>query len=251
MTQSLRRAAYAAAGMGAKASSVTDTPARVSTDSATGSNRSGWDRRQARTRDGVLTAAGEIIAADGVDGLTMRKLAARAGVAVATLYNQFGDRGGVLVAFVSNGLDQLEGDFDEQPARAPIDTTRALFAAFDRILAGAVDVWRPIFATIESGPGSHGMGAVGDRFVQIIEHDLAKAAADGLLVPDCDTERLARHIFVARMNRTEKWATGAVDWQGYRESSKLGLELVFAAVLQSPADRASALQSSQIVRDAD
>ena len=215
-----------------------------------GPNRSGWDRRQERTRGDVLAAAGEIIAVDGVDGLTMRKLAARAGVAVATLYNQFGDRGGVLIAFVSNGLDQLEGDIDDQPTRAPIDTTRALFEAFDRTLSAAVDVWRPIFATIESGPGADGMGAVGDRFVQIIEHDLARAAAEELLVPGCDTARLARHIFNTRMNRTEKWAVGAIDWQEYRESSNLGLELVFAAVLESPEDRARSLRSSQIISDA-
>ena len=46
-------------------------------------------------------------------GLTMRKLADRANVAVATLYNQFDDRSGVLVAFVSNGLDELEAKVDE------------------------------------------------------------------------------------------------------------------------------------------
>ena len=212
-----------------------------------GPSRSGWDRRQERTRHDVLTAAGEIIAAEGLDGITMRKLAARAGVAVATLYNQFGDRDGVLVAFVSNGLDQLEVEFGEQPPRAPIDTTRALFAAFDETLAGAVDVWRPIFAAVESGQESHGLGAVGDRVVQIIEHDLAKAAADGLLVADCDTERLARHIFVTRLNRIEKWAVGAIEWDAYRESSTLGLELTFAAVLQSSTARVDALRSSQII----
>lgn len=211
-----------------------------------GPSRAGWDRRQAQTRHDVLTAAGEIIAADGLDGLTMRKLAARAGVAVATLYNQFGDRDGVLVAFVSNGLDQLEVEVDEQPARAPIETTRALFAAFDQTLMGAVDVWRPIFATLDSGPGSSDMGPVGDRVVQIIEHDLAKAATDGLIVAGCDTERLARHIFVTRMNRIEKWANGSIEWEAYRESSRLGLELALAAVLDSPEDRMNALRSSQI-----
>ena len=83
--------------------------------SAEASTQSGWERRQERTRADVLVAVGEIIAAEGLEGLTMRKLAARACVAVATLYNQFGDRGGVLVAFVSNGLDQLEVGFGDQP----------------------------------------------------------------------------------------------------------------------------------------
>ncbi len=210
-------------------------------------SRTGWDRRQEQTRSDVLAAAGEIIAASGLEGLTMRKLAARAGVAVATLYNQFGDRDGVLVAFVSNGLDQLEVGFDEQPARDPIDTTRALFQALDATVFSAVDVWRPIFSMLKSGPGAHGMGQVGDRVVQIIEHDLAKASAAGMFIGECDTERLARHIFNARMSRLEKWATDVIEWEWYCESSELGLELSLAAVLADPSARLAALRSSGII----
>jgi AcrR family transcriptional regulator len=209
--------------------------------------QSGWERRQERTRAEVLAAAGEIIAAEGLEGLTMRKLAARAGVAVATLYNQFGDRDGVLVAFVSNGLDQLEVGFGDQPARGPIETTRALFQALDDTVGTAIDVWRPIFASLRSGPGAHGMGSVGDRVVQIIEHDLAQAATEAMLIGECDVARLARHIFTARMNRLEKWATGVIEWEWYRESSDLGLELTLAAVIASPVERIAALRSSGIV----
>ena len=209
--------------------------------------QSGWERRQERTRAEVLVAAGEIIAEEGLEGLTMRKLAARAGVAVATLYNQFGDRSGVLVAFVSNGLDQLEVDFDDMPARRPIDTTRALFQALDDTVATAIDVWRPIFASLQSGPGVHGMGSVGERVVQIIEHDLADAAAEAMFIGECDIERLARHIFTARMNRLEKWATGVIDWNWYRESSEMALELALAAVIASPDARVDALRLSGIV----
>ena len=107
--------------------------------------------------------------------------------------------------------------------------------------------WRPIFASLRSGPGAHGMGPVGDRVVQIIEVDLAKAAAEALLVGDCDVERLARHIFITRMNRLEKWATGVIEWEWYRESSDLGLELTLAAVIASPVERIAALRSSGIV----
>src|SRR6056297_3580186 len=100
----------------------------------------GWERRQERTRKDVIEAAGELISEGGVDGLTMRKLAERAGVAVATLYNQFGDREGVLVAFVSAGLDQLEGELHAEPDAGPIDTTRQLFEAFDAEFAAEPDV---------------------------------------------------------------------------------------------------------------
>lgn len=206
----------------------------------------GWERRQKQKRRDVLVAAGSLISEHGLEGLTMRKLAARAGVAVATLYNQFGDRDGLLVAFVSNGLDQLEIEFDAEPAHGPIDTTRALFAALDAEFDSATDVWRPIFSTLKQGPDSHGMGEVGDRVVAFIEADFAKAAADGLFVIDCDVKRLARHVFTTRMNRLEKWATGAIEWDAYRDSSDLGLELTLAAVLADDNARRLALMAAGI-----
>jgi AcrR family transcriptional regulator len=210
----------------------------------------GWERRQERTRTDVVLAVGEIIASDGIEGVTMRRLATRAGVAVATIYNQFGDRDGVLVAFVSRGLDQLESQLDEQPARSPIETTRALFRALDATVDAQPIVWRPIFATLRSGSGVHGMGEVGDRVTLLIEQDFAKAAAEGLFVADVDVERLARHVFVTRMNRLEKWAHAAIDWEQYQASSRLGLELTLAAVLTEPG-RAEALRNSGIVGHGD
>lgn len=191
-------------------------------------------RRQERTRRDVLDAAGRLIAEGGLDGLTMRKLAEAAGVAVATLYNQFGDRDGVIVAFVSSGLDQLEIDLDARPPVRPIDATRALFDAFDDTFSEDPEVWRPIFAALRSGGGPPGMGEVGDRVVQYIQDDLAKAVADGMFVRDLDVERLARHVFVTRMSRVEMWAQGQIDWDWYRSSSMLGLELSLAAVLREP-----------------
>jgi AcrR family transcriptional regulator len=207
----------------------------------------GWERRQERTRRNVLDATSALIAEAGVDGLTMRKLAERAGVAVATLYNQFGDRGGVLVAFVSAGLDQLEVELGAQPDAGPVDTTRALFDALDENFAAEPEVWRPIFASLKPGMGAHGMGAVGDRVVAYIEADFAKAAADGLFVVDCDVGALARHVFTTRMNRVEKWAQASIGWDLYRSSSTLGLELILAAVLAGPF-RSRALERSGILR---
>lgn len=205
----------------------------------------GWERRQERTRQHVLDATGALIAESGVDGLTMRKLAERAGVAVATLYNQFGDREGVLVAFVSSGLDQLETELDAQPDAGPIDTTRALFEALDVTFADEPEVWRSIFASLGPTNRGHDLGAVGDRVVAYIEHDFAKAAADGRFAVDVDVSSLARHVFNTRMNRLEKWAQGAIDWDGYRSSSRLGLELTLAAVL-CEADRHAALARSGV-----
>ncbi len=182
----------------------------------------------------MLQAAGELIAGGGVESLSMRRLAERAGVAVGTLYNQFGDRDGILVAVVSNGLDGLERSLDEGAAADPIDATRQVFEGLDSTIASAIDVWKPVFAVITTSPDLAGMGAVGDRFVQLVEGDLAKAAAAGMFAADIDVERLARHIFNTRIARLERWAVDSIDWEQYRDSSRLGLEITLAAVLAEP-----------------
>ena len=207
----------------------------------------GWTRRQERTRRDVIDAVGALIAESGVDGLTMRKLAERAGVAVATLYNQFGDRDGVIVAFLSSGLDQLEIDLDAQAPVGPVDATRALLEAFDQTFSEEPEVWRSIFASLRSGSGSHGMGEVGDRVVLYIDTDLAKAAADGMFVVDVDTEVVARSLFHSQLHRLEKWAHGVIEWDQYRESSRLGLELTLSGILAEPW-RTESLRASGAIR---
>ncbi len=206
----------------------------------------GWESRQQRTRAEILHAVGEIIAADGLDGLTMRKLADRAGVAVATLYNQFTDRDGVLVAFVSSGLDQLEFELDEQPAADPIDATRVLFAALDETIDARTHVWRPVLATLRSVPNSPRMGAVGERIVAAVDADLAKAQAAGLLVANCNVDRLAWHVFVSWMRGLERWAQGTIDWDIYRSSTRTAIEVAFAAVLVEPM-RSDALRRAGVL----
>lgn len=207
----------------------------------------GWETRQQRTRSDILQAVGDIIAVDGLDGLTMRKLAERANVAVATLYNQFTDRSGVLVAFVGNGLDDLELSLDEQPASPPVDGTRVLLDALDDTIGSSDHVWRPVLATLGTSPGSQRMGAVGDRIISAIEVDLAKASAGGLFVADCDTNRLARHVFVQWMRGLERWAHSTIDWPTYKLNAVLGRELAFAAVLIEP-HRTDALRRAGVVR---
>lgn len=208
----------------------------------------GWTRRKERTRGDVLAAVGEIVREEGLDGLTMRKLAARAGVAVATLYNQFGDRQGVIVAFVADGIERLEHELDAQPAHGPLRTTWALFETFDSVVSSAPDVWRPILSTLRVGRWASGLGPLGDRLVQMIEHDIAKAQAAGMLVIDVDANRLARHVMVTRQHRLEKWAAEVIPWETYQETANLALHVTFAAVLADPQARVDALRDAGIAR---
>ena len=144
------------------------------------------------------------------------------------------------------GPDERDSCLDSRPATAPIDTTRELFRALDDTVAADIDVWQPVFASLQAGTGGLGMGELGDRVVAYIEADLAKAAVEGAFAVGVDTDTLARHIFISRMARLERWAHGAIAWDQYQDSSHLGLELILAAVLAEP-QRSTALRRSGVV----
>ncbi|MET9344196.1 TetR family transcriptional regulator [Nonomuraea sp. NPDC003804] len=84
----------------------------------------------ARNRVKILTAAAGIVAAKGVEGLSMAEVAAAAGVGVGTLYRRFGDRSGLAYALI----DEREREFQEAflegppplgPGAAPPERIRA------------------------------------------------------------------------------------------------------------------------------
>ncbi|MEV0028291.1 TetR/AcrR family transcriptional regulator [Nocardia sp. NPDC050793] len=72
--------------------------------------KSGYHHGDLRTA--ILTAAAEQIAADGVDAISLRGLARRAGVSHAAPAHHFGDRAGLLTALATEGYDLLGAELD-------------------------------------------------------------------------------------------------------------------------------------------
>jgi AcrR family transcriptional regulator len=69
----------------------------------------------------LLNAAESVLVKDGMRGLTVRAVAAAAGVAPMCVYNQFGGKGALLAALLLRGLARLEAAIeggDEADARA-------------------------------------------------------------------------------------------------------------------------------------
>ncbi|MGC5011009.1 TetR/AcrR family transcriptional regulator [Streptosporangium sp. DT93] len=92
----------------------------------------------ARNRMKILKAAAGIVAAQGVEGLTMAEVAAAAGVGVGTLYRRFGDRSGLAYALIDERERAFQSAFIEGPpplgpgADAPDRIRAFLHALADR-----------------------------------------------------------------------------------------------------------------------
>ena len=81
--------------------------------------------RSRRTVQRILAAAEEIIAADGVDAVTTRAIAERAGVAAPSLYRFFEDRHAILDALLEQMLAELETAVQEAERDFPGDSIEA------------------------------------------------------------------------------------------------------------------------------
>ncbi|MEV4753045.1 TetR/AcrR family transcriptional regulator [Streptosporangium amethystogenes subsp. fukuiense] len=92
----------------------------------------------ARNRAKILAAAAGIVAAHGVEGLSMAEVAAAAGVGVGTLYRRFGDRSGLAYALIDEREREFQAAFIEGPpplgpgADAPARIRGFLHALADR-----------------------------------------------------------------------------------------------------------------------
>lgn len=91
------------------------------------------DPRRQRTADALLRAAEKIFSARPLDQVTVEEIAGQAGVAVGSIYNTFGSKGGLHAAVVQRALD-LDREFMDRAYTVDRDPVAQLYAAADEYL---------------------------------------------------------------------------------------------------------------------
>ena len=76
--------------------------------------------RQIERRARILTCAREMLDESGYEGLVIRDLAKRAGVAAATIYNLYGTKDGVILESLKDLLDQLGQEIQRRVSDDPV-----------------------------------------------------------------------------------------------------------------------------------
>jgi AcrR family transcriptional regulator len=200
---------------------------------AAGNERPGVKERNRRRIVGV---AREVVAAEGVETLSMRTLAEAAGVSVTTLYNLFGTKEAIVRALAVDVLETFDGwvrDVDEPDS---IERVRAQ-------LAGLIDL------VLERAPRSL-VGAVLDdehlvtelnagwRSRDVIEASIGAAIDSGALVDTLAPAALAEHVRTAYVRLQRMWAAGVIDGLAFRAGALYALDLTLAAVATEPVRRA-------------
>jgi AcrR family transcriptional regulator len=109
------------------------------------------ERTKRRLRDELLDAAYDAIVNGGYDGLRMADVGRRTGVSRQTVYNEFGDKWGVLEAVAARETERFLVDVNEALS-AHADPIDGLRAAVERALNLAAD--NPLIKAALGQPGS-------------------------------------------------------------------------------------------------
>jgi AcrR family transcriptional regulator len=135
----------------------------------------------------ILAAATELIAAHGVQGMTMRQLASACGLNIATLYHYFGSKSELLGAIVGerhydDGLRELSLSIDV--ALPPRPRLATFFAQLAEQAMGELRLWRMLIG--ESLRDDAVALAEARRLSEALEHAVDRWLAD--LFPELGTD---------------------------------------------------------------
>ncbi len=108
--------------------------------------------RAARTRTAtaelipaVLEAAGRLLQAEGPDALSIRKIAAEAGVAPMSIYNHFGGKHGVVEALFQQGFEAMTASLRAIEAGDPVERFRLGMRCYRRFALDHPAVYAVMF----------------------------------------------------------------------------------------------------------
>ena len=90
------------------------------------------ERQRGEARRTILDAAGEIVMEEGAEAFSMRRLAARCGYTLPTIYHHFGDKPGLLETLLDERFREMVNEIRKavSPVDDPAESLRRMLRAF-------------------------------------------------------------------------------------------------------------------------
>jgi len=194
------------------------------------------DRQMRERRARILEAAAQLIREGGGAALSMRTLAERAEVSLATPYNLFGSKGGVLMALQFGALEKLEQAMEELRSRDPIDRLLEVAELGARIYTGDPAFWQPLMQAHWLARGALHESPLHPRIVALWHRSLLDGVEGGRLLAEVNAEYVARMLVICFYGVLVTWVQGNLDGEGFRTHVLYGFILTLLGVA-APAAR--------------
>jgi AcrR family transcriptional regulator len=180
----------------------------------------------------AVRAARDLIRETGETNLSMRMIAKRAGVSVATPYNLFGSKRAVVMAVLEDERDFLQRFMELKVANA-IDRIFEAHALAMTYIVRDPEFYQPLWKALLDTSGQDDTGlATPERQAQTRaawRWLLSAAQQEGLLNEDVSVEWLERTLSHVGNGAMLSWAMGSLDTDQLMPAAGLGYALVLAA----------------------
>lgn len=187
------------------------------------------ERAKSRRRNDILQAARELMRDPGELGFSMRTLAERAGVSIATPYNLFGSKQAVLVGLLDADLRAYERAL----GKLHVDAIGVLFDAvvlMTELFRQEPDFYRNVLAAVSRDGGPELRHMVSGPRYALWKKLLAQATEAGLLDPTVDADAFAVTVTQLMAASVLEWAQGTLDVEEMEARIQYGLALALLAI---------------------
>ena len=145
----------------------------------------------------LVDAAAAVIQAEGATALTVRRIAAEAGVSPQSVYNHFDGKLGVVDAVFVLGFDALSAAFDDLPDGPPVHRLVEAALRYRAMARAHPGFYAVMFerAVPEFVPSDEAVGHARAAFDHLV--DLVQVAMDGHVLRSADAVEVAQQLWSA------------------------------------------------------
>ncbi len=176
-------------------------------------------------RQRIIRAARQLIRETGNAGLSMRALAVRAGVSLATPYNLFGSKRAIVLAVLED-VREFQQRFSSVQSADPLERIfSAVDIAMDFYIADPTfykTLWAAVFDTSDEVRDAI-LNPARQAFWQGLLDD---AAAAGVLTPALDRTLLGRHLDSLFRAVMLDWVVGDIRPEALAATARMGYALI-------------------------
>ncbi|WP_273183491.1 TetR/AcrR family transcriptional regulator [Hyphomonas adhaerens] len=189
------------------------------------------ERAKEERRQRIVRAARNLIRETGDTNPSMRLIASRAGVSIATAYNLFGSKQAVVLAVLEDQQNFME-KFGGLEAKNPIDL---VFAAHELAVSYYIqdpEFYRPLWRALLDSSGKNDASIVPPerqaKTRAVWRTVLLRAQEEGYLDKEESIEWLERSLTHSATGAMLSWATGALPTEALLPSAGLGYAYILS-----------------------
>lgn len=167
-------------------------------------------RTEVRRRTEIMDATIRLIRRDGIGALTTKNIALEAGCAEGTIFNHFGDKGGLIAAVLEYGLSETR----RLHGLVHIDETVDFRTGFISLVQALIDFYRASYPIVASAlvertvfdrySAAHRAAGTGPQQSWRNVHDFLKDAQDRGVVP-ANVDISIEALFIAGACQNAAW----------------------------------------------